>query len=408
MTIARRSSLVAVLCLAISASAFGQSSNAAYYGQAASAYESNAAQCSNPAGAMCMRQFGTYYRCMANGGSCGAPPSCSVACGGSGGANVGLGGAIAPFSSMSSPAAARAQAMGQLFGLGLSMLMSQDSDSASSAEEDAARAAAAQAAKDRQRQQDAANLLQESNQIYSQLNSRPAAPGAASPTTVVSSLLDDPAPTQDGTAAVVELLGDDGATPAGSSDTTGSVTALLSNSSSPPPANETPPSSAAEPSTGTAASSLPAGLAPQDPAINAVLQESEDVPTPAPTQLLPQMLQSDSAQTTDGLGGLILSRPVLAGDLASDPVVQWVAANQGNLLAVPAPAAGDSPDAAADKVFGQATAGFGDLLRGMAGGPFAFSKALYGYGTKMVNQLGAELGMANATVFGSQQASSDP
>lgn len=405
---AGRSLLAAVLCLAVSVTASGQNSNAAYYGQAAAAYESSAAQCGNPAGAMCMRQFGSYYRCMANGGSCGAQPSCSTACGRSGGASAGLGGLVAPFSSASSPAAAQAQEMGQLFGLGLSMLMSQQSDSASSAQEDAARAAAAQAAEDRQRQQDAANLLQESNQTFSQLNS-PATPSStASPTAVVSSLLDDPAPVQDGTAAVVGLLGDGGSTAAGGNDTTESVTALLSSPSSPPSEDGTPPPSGAEPATGTAPSSLPPDIAPPDPAINAVLQESADEPAPSLAQSLPQMLQSDSAQATDGLGDLIPPRQVLAGDLASDPVVQSVAANQGNLLAVSTPEAGDSPDAAADKVFGQATAGFGDLLRGMAGGPFAFAKALYGYGTKMVNQLGGELGMANASIFESQQAGPSP
>jgi hypothetical protein len=101
----------------------------------------------------------------------------------------------------------------------------------------------------------------------------------------------------------------------------------------------------------------------------------------------------------DSLNGMITSTKTLASDLMNDPVVQWATSDKGSLTTAPLPAQGDSADTATNKVYGQSVVGFGDLLKGLAGGPVGFAKGLYTYGTNMVNQMGADLGLASSTIF---------
>lgn len=62
---------------------------------------------------------------------------------------------------------------------------------------------------------------------------------------------------------------------------------------------------------------------------------------------------------------------------------------------MPLPTQGDTPDTANNLTYGQSVVGFGDLLKGMADGPKGVAEGAYDYGTKMVEQMGAYLGLAN-------------
>jgi len=94
-----------------------------------------------------------------------------------------------------------------------------------------------------------------------------------------------------------------------------------------------------------------------DPEFNKVLQESNDQHDPHDTGSFSQMLQSRGQQIKD-------------------------------------------PETVADLAQAQATVGFVDILKGMAGGPRGVAKGVYSYGSKMVNQMGAYLGFADANFFG--------
>jgi hypothetical protein len=120
--------------------------------------------------------------------------------------------------------------------------------------------------------------------------------------------------------------------------------------------------------------------------------------TRSQSQALTRMLQSGAAKFTDGLSGLVSSGRSLISNLTADPVVQWAVGDKGSLTTMPLPAAGDDADTAANKVVGQSVVGFGDLFRGMAS-VTTWPKALYSYGTKMVNQMGADIGLANDSAF---------
>jgi hypothetical protein len=111
------------------------------------------------------------------------------------------------------------------------------------------------------------------------------------------------------------------------------------------------------------------------------------------------MFQSTGQAIKDSLNNLLAPVKTLSSDLMNDPVVQWATSDKGSLTTAPLPAQGDSADTAANKVYGQSVVGFGDLIKGMANGPVGFAKGLYGYGTNMVNQMGANLGLASAAVF---------
>jgi hypothetical protein len=144
---------------------------------------------------------------------------------------------------------------------------------------------------------------------------------------------------------------------------------------------------------------IPANLVPQDQQVNAALQESVDQPDPRQTGSLAQMFQSTGQEMKDGLDSLVTSGKTLTSNLMNDPVVQWAVSDKGSLTTMPPPTQGDSPDTATNKVYGQAVTGFSDLIKGIAGGPVEFAKALYGYGTAMVDQMGADLGLASGIVF---------
>ncbi len=145
----------------------------------------------------------------------------------------------------------------------------------------------------------------------------------------------------------------------------------------------------------------PATVPPADPVTDTAFQQSTDQPDPTQAASLPQMLQG-TTQPTDPSGGVLDNEAgpanSLISDATSDPVVQWATSDKGSLTTMPLPAAGDAPETAENKVFGQSVTGFGDLLKCVASGPVGWAKGLYSYGTKMVNQMGADLGLAIASI----------
>jgi hypothetical protein len=144
---------------------------------------------------------------------------------------------------------------------------------------------------------------------------------------------------------------------------------------------------------------VPTNLIPQNQQMNTALQDSADQPDPSQTGSLADMFQSAEQKMNDGLNDMVTTGKTLASNLMNDPVVQWATSDQGSLTTMPLPAQGDSADAAANKVYGQSVVAFGDLLKGLATGPVGIVKGGYIYGAKMVNQMGADLGLANDTAF---------
>jgi hypothetical protein len=259
-------------------------------------------------------------------------------------------------------------------------------------------------------QADAANLLSDSNALLSSLNSGSSSAGSPNAVPNLDSLFDSDQPSNTSTSAISSLLDDSGQTGSGSPDPTSTIAGLLTQ----PPSGDTSGINTDGTSNVTnllqqppSTQPLPASLAPQDQQINAALQESVDQPDSGQTGSLAQMFQSTGQAMKDGLDNIVTTGKTLATSLANDPIVQWAASDHGSLTTMPLPARGDSPDTAANKVFGQSVVGFGDLLKGMANGPFGFAKGLYLYGTKMVNQIGADLGLANDTILGTDQENSN-
>jgi hypothetical protein len=264
---------------------------------------------------------------------------------------------------------------------GLVSLFGQSDNNVAPAQPDQATLRAAQAAQIVLRQQQlnasAADTLAQANSLMASLNGGTSGSAVAPDATAALNSLLDTQPSNDSTVAIGALLGDSGQG-AASSDPVATISGLL-----------TPP-----------APSMPRNLTPQDSEFNTALEDSTDPTSISPfqSQSLTRMLQSGAQKFTDGLNGLVSSGRSLISNLTADPIVQWVAADKGSLTTMPLPAAGDDADMAANKVFGQSIVGFGDLFKGMAS-VTAWPKALYSYGTKMVNQMGADIGLANDSAF---------
>lgn len=397
--------LFSFVLFASSTAAFAQSSDT--YQKAAQAYENAASQCQSPAGSSCMRQNASYYNCLASqlqgGGSCGSQPSCSTACAssGSGGGGSGIG---APGAGLSPKQ--------QLALTGLSLALNwlsnhhhSDAAAPQSPAQDAATAA--------QRDADDAAVqaaIARADQASSELaNERAALTSGADPSSLgglTSNGGGDP------NVALRNQFTAGGSTPdpapqqvaAGdSSDQLAQLRAQMTTQAQQQDSTSQPDSSSTQ---STTQAPIPPNLVPQDQQVNTALQDSVDEPDSGQTGALPQMFQSTSDEMKEGLSGLVTSSKTLASDLMSDPVVQWAVSAKGSLPSVPLPSEGDSPDTATNKVFGKAVTGFVDLIKGAAGGVTGFAKAAYEYGASMVDQMGADLGLATRTVFGPAPESS--
>jgi hypothetical protein len=99
----------------------------------------------------------------------------------------------------------------------------------------------------------------------------------------------------------------------------------------------------------------------------------------------------------DSVMGDLSSLKQTASSLWNDPSVQFLnQMRKGDYTTAPAVTTRDTPDQAVDKTFGQAVLGFGDFKDGIV-------KGLNNYDTKMVNQMGGYLGMANVQIGGQSQ-----
>lgn len=378
--------------------------------QLAQQWNLKASLCQNPAGAACARSYAAWYSCMAynyNNGSCGIRPTCIITSSASG-----TGGFIP-----SSSGTTKADQINTLVNLGVSFFNLFHKDAADLQPDDtndepdpdpAAEAAARQA----QLNTEAAALLQNTENVLASLNpggSNSAAPNSAS---TLNALLNNGPSFNASNTAINNLLGGPPAPAAGTPDsrntpdpnaTNNAITSLLGNSAN----------GASGSSSGLLPATVPQNLLPPDPQINSALQDSTDNPDSNQTSSLDQMFQSATQQFKDGLNGLITSSKTLASGLMNDPVVQWATSDQGTLTTVPLPQTGDTAQIATDKVFAQAVVGFNEFTEKLAHGepvdfvegvisfgPIGFARALHNYQTKMVNQIGADLGLANDTIFG--------
>jgi len=211
---------------------FGQLSD--QYRQAAQVFRNSAAQCQNPTGAACMRQYATYNDCLANqmqgGGSCGNPPTCSTSC--TGASATGVGGTSSAGQTMPG-VNPRAQAVGNLVGQVMSLLMNRHSNQNAAADETqedpAIKAAELAAAKQQQLNTDAANLLQQSDSLLASINGptpNSTAPPNAAPN--LDTLFDSGQPSITSTSAITALLGDSSQTGDANGDSTSTIAGLLS------------------------------------------------------------------------------------------------------------------------------------------------------------------------------------
>jgi hypothetical protein len=227
--------LLVCALFSVAAPSFGQSM-ADTYRMAAQAYNNAATQCQNPAGAMCMRQNAQYQLCLANqlagGGSCGNPPACSTACTGAGGSGSGGSGPLFTPSMSTNP---KADAIGNLVGLGISLLMKdrskEETPSAENNVDPAALAAEMAAAERQRRQAEASDILQQSNSLFESINGSSSQPATPSSTVNLDALLDNGQPSDASTSAISSLLGAPDQADTKTSDPTSAVAGLLSQDS---------------------------------------------------------------------------------------------------------------------------------------------------------------------------------
>jgi hypothetical protein len=163
-----------------------------------------------------------------------------------------------------------------------------------------------------------------------------------------------------------------------------------------------------------ASNSAPISPAPQVPddsefsiVFNESAETSADQSTPSTSAALAQALLSGGQQIKDSLNGLVSAGQGLVSNVTNSPAAQWAMSQGWEGTTAPLPVATDSPETMANLTQGQAIVGFGDILNGMAAGPWGMAKGLYSYGTKMVNQMGADLGFASANIQQGSQGGQD-
>jgi hypothetical protein len=405
-----RSVAIAAATLVLASNMFGQM--AQQYRQAAQLWRN--VQCSVPADQNTANQYASYYDCLANqlgpgGGSlrCTAPSGSTASCGSGGSSSTGGAASSSPNIPLANTGNAKADLALNGLGLLLKLKMAHDAQKAAEGQpqnqasngagqdDSAAQLAAQQAAEQQKLNDEAAQILHESNTLLaSNAGAGPPLPDSSpGSTAAIGALLDSDTSTQDSSSAINALLDSPNDQNTPTSTTANAVASLLDSDSQ---ADQSVAGASIQP---TAQAPVPANLLPQNQQVNAALQDSVDQPDPSQTGSLAGMLQSAGQEVKDTLNGMVTSAKTLASDLMNDPVVQWATSDKGSLTTAPLPAQGDSADIATNKVYGQSVVGFGDLLKGLAGGPAKFADGLYTYGTNMVNQMGADLGLASSTIF---------
>jgi hypothetical protein len=260
-----------------------------------------------------------------------------------------------------------------------------------SAPDPAALEAANAAAAARQREQfnaEAAQLLQES-----QVDTATVSDGAGGTAAAVNSLLDSAPPANNSNSAIGALLGDSAQPNTAATSTANAVSNLLDINK-----------------VSDSASAFPAYIPlaqPDDPRFAAAMQDTVNQPDPSASASLLQMLQGTGQQVEDQLTGIVSSSRALVSSVLDNRFVQWGMSDKGSFTTAPLPVPSDSPDTAAGLVSAQSVVGFGTILKECVQyGPLGCIKGVKGYGTAMINQMGADLGYAQVNIV--QDSNSDP
>jgi len=355
--------------------------NSTIYLQAADINDKQANACGNPAGAACYHQMASYNRCLARqlgpgGATCPAAPTCTPSCGSVSstknstpnvlGTDTGSTGSVKGDIAMAGLKGliqwklnhdAQKDAQQQTTGTGDNA--GRDDDVASQAQREADEAAlvAAQATAAQQKlNNQAADILQQSNAL---LASNDAASGVPQPkshgssTAAIDALLDSGAPAPNSAAAVNALLSNSGSDDSPSRKTANAVAGLLDDNS-----KQTQSSSQAH-----WINSLAQTQAAMQPSIGSVYagaySDQEDSPQAEQagvTQYLSNLVHNPSQVLNDGLDRVtsLENQAINAYHNAlNDPSVQFVMTmhrlyTDGN---IGAPTASDTPDQQANKVF---------------------------------------------------------
>jgi hypothetical protein len=234
---------------------------------------------------------------------------------------------------------------------------------------------------------EASQILQESQSYIDSTNGANGGEEVPSSNTAaaVNSLLDSGQPPSSSNSAVNSLLGDSAQPSAAATTPAGAIANLLDiNKAS------------------DAASVFPAYVPlapPDDPQFAAAMLDSVNQPDPSASGSLLQELQGTGQQVEDRLTGIVSSSRALASSVLDNRFVQWAMSDKGNFTTAPLPVPSESPNTAADLVYGQSVVGFGAILKQcVQNGPVGCTKGIKEYGTAMVNQMGADLGYAQVDI----------
>lgn len=209
-----------------------------------------------------------------------------------------------------------------------------------------------------------------------------------------------PSPSNNAAGAVNSLLDP------GSPSTNSAINSLLGDANQPSATATTPAAAIANlldiNKVSDAASAFPAYIPfnpPDDPRFASAMQGTTNQPDAAPSASLSQMLQGMGLHVEDQLVGLVGSSHALASSVLDNRFVQWAISDKGNFTTAPLPVPSDSPNTAADLVYGQSVVGFGTILKQcVQNGPTGCIQGIKEYGTAMVNQMGADLGYAQVNI----------
>jgi hypothetical protein len=228
---------------------------------------------------------------------------------------------------------------------------------------------------------EAAQILQESKVDMASMSDRVGGGTAAA----VNSLLDSVPPANNSNSAISALLGDSAQPNAAATSTANAVSNLLDINK-----------------VSDSASAFPAYIPlapPEDTQFASAMQESVNQSDPNASASLLQSFQGAGQQVNDQLTGIVGSSRALASSVLDNRFVQWAMSDKGSFTTAPLPVPSDSPNTAANLVYAQSVVGFGTILKQcVQNGPSGCIQGIKGYGTAMVNQMGAVLGYAQVNI----------
>jgi hypothetical protein len=348
--------------------------NSTIYLQAADINDKQAAACANPAGAACYRQMASYNRCLARqlgpGGATCSAPTCTPACGGASNTSN----SSVP-NVMGTDTGSTGSVKGDIAVAGLKGLLqwklnhdakkdAQQQDTTDNAEAQAQRDAdeaaqvSAQAAAEQQKlNNQAADILQQSNALIAANDAGAGLAPSTIPgnsTAAIGALLDSGSSAPDSTAAINDLL--DSPSPDGSpaTNTANAVAGLLDDTS------QSTSQSASQAHLINSLAQTQAAMQPPNGSVYAdAYNEQEESPQAYQTgasQYLSNLIQNPAQALSDGLDQIASLKDTAVNayhNALNDPSVQFVITmhqlyTDGN---IGSPTAADTPDQQADKVF---------------------------------------------------------